>query len=115
MGGLEWAAIAAIAALGGFGLAFATFWLTFGGRIGKSEAEAADAKVLARESNEKVALLATSFSMYREQIARDYIHREAMREVEDRLTAAIDRLGDRFDGFMKAMISADLGRKTAEH
>ena len=38
-----------------------------------------------------------AFPLYREQIAREYIHREVMREVEERLTAAIDRLGDRLD------------------
>jgi hypothetical protein len=32
------------------------------------------------------------------------IHREVMREVEDRLTAAIDRLGDRLDRFVEAAV-----------
>jgi len=94
---MEWAAIAAAATVCGFGLSFATFWLTFGGRIAKSEITASEAKEDAKEANEKATLLSASFSLYREQIAREYIHREVMREVEDRLTAAIERLGDRLD------------------
>lgn len=105
----EWAMISAVAAIAGFGIAFATFWLTFGGRIATAEAEAksakteaADAKEDAKDASNKVALLSSAFGLYREQVAKEYIHREAMREVEDRLTAAIDRLGNRFDRFIEA-------------
>lgn len=101
---MEWAAIGAIAAIAGFGLAFATFWLTFGGRISAAETEASNAKIEAKDASEKVAILGASFGLYREQIARDYIHREAMREVEDRLTQAIDRLGERLDRFTEAAL-----------
>lgn len=101
---MEWGAVSAIAAVAGFGLSYALFWLSFGGRLSKAETESADAKVDAREASEKVGLLTASFSLYREQIARDYIHREAMREVEDRLTQAIDRLGERLDRFTEAAL-----------
>ena len=81
-----------------------TFWMNFATKIAnnKSMAESAEtaakeAKIAAHESSEKVLLLSASFGLYREQIAREYIHREVMREVEDRLTAAIERLGDRLD------------------
>lgn len=99
---IEFAAVSAVLTIAGFGLAFATFWLTFGGRIATAEAKAANAAIEAKEANEKAQLLSTSFGLYREQVARDYIHREVMREVEDRLTAAIDRLGDRLDRFVEA-------------
>jgi hypothetical protein len=46
--------------------------------------------------------------LYREQIARDYIHREVMREVEDRLTGAIDRLGERLDRFTAAALQGKI-------
>jgi predicted transcriptional regulator len=57
---------------------------------------------------ERLNVLAAAFSAYRETIAERYISREVMREVEDRLSAAIenlartsaaaiDRLGDRLD------------------
>lgn len=101
----EWAAVSAVAAIAGFGLAFATFWLTFGGRITKAEVDASTAKTSAKEASEKVQILQTSFGLYREQVASNYIHREVMREVEDRLTAAIDRLGDRVDRFIEAAAS----------
>lgn len=94
---MEWAAIAAIAAVGGFGLAFATFWITFGGQISTAKADASEAKESAKEANDKIGIQAAAFALYREQVAREYIHREVMREVEDRLTQAIDRLGDRLD------------------
>lgn len=99
---IEFAAIGAIAAVAGFGLSFAIFWMTFGSRIGTAETKANNAELAAKDANDKVAILSTSFGLYREQIAREYIHREAMREVEDRLTAAIDRLGERLDRFLEA-------------
>jgi len=79
------------------GLAILGFWMTLSSRLTKSEVMAEDAKKDAAEANEKATLLSASFSLYREQIAREYIHREVMREVEDRLTQAIERLGDRLD------------------
>jgi hypothetical protein len=100
----EWPAVAALASTGGFVISFAVFWLTFGARIGKAETEASAANSEARDALEKVATLGTSFSTYREQVAKDFIHRIAMREVEDRLTAAIDRLGDRLDRFIEAAV-----------
>lgn len=93
----EWAMISAGCAAGGFAIAFATFWMTFGSRLSKAEADATTAKASAYEAGERIITLGASFSLYREQVAREYIHREAMREVEDRLTQAIDRLGDRLD------------------
>ncbi len=86
------------------GIAIVTFWMKFATSIAnnKSAAEAAlnvaqEAKKDAHESSEKAVILSTSFGLYREQIAREYIHREVMREVEERLTSAINRLGDRLD------------------
>lgn len=81
-----------------------TFWMNFSNRIVEANAKAEkassaadDAKKDAKEASEKATLLSAAFGLYREQIAREYIHREVMREVEDRLTAAIERLGDRLD------------------
>lgn len=39
--------------------------------------------------------------MFLETVAREYIHREVMREVEDRLTQAIDRSGIALTDFCK--------------
>jgi Tfp pilus assembly protein PilO len=73
------------------------FWMTLSARLAKAEVISSEAKDDAKEANDKATLLSASFSLYREQIAREYIHREVMREVEDRLTQAIERLGDRLD------------------
>lgn len=73
------------------------FWMSLSSRLTKAEVTASEAKDDAKEANDKSTLLSAAFSLYREQIAREYIHREVMREVEDRLTQAIERLGDRLD------------------
>lgn len=110
MTSVEWPAIAAMATIGGFALSFATFWYTFGSRITKAEAaataaqnEALAASKDAKEANEKIAIMAAAHALFREQVAKEYINREVAREMEDRLTAAIDRLGDRFDRFVEAV------------
>jgi biopolymer transport protein ExbB/TolQ len=98
---VTWGAVAiAIGSL----LSILKFYGSASDRIAKTEASAKsasetaqEAKKDAHEASEKLAILAASFSLYREQIAREYIHREVMREVEERLTQAIDRLGDRLD------------------
>ena len=78
-------------------IAILGFWMSLSSRLTKAEVVALEAEADAKEANEKATLLSASFALYREQIAREYIHREVMREVEDRLTQAIERLGDRLD------------------
>lgn len=73
------------------------FWMNFSDRITKADARAAAAEIAAKDSSGQVAILSASFSLYRENVAKEYIHRETMHEVEDRLTQAINRLGDRLD------------------
>lgn len=95
------------------GIAIVTFWMRFSDRISKADNTAKtaldiaqEAKKDAHEASEKIALQTLAFGLYREQIAREYIHREVMREVEDRLTAAIERLGDRLDRVLEKQRSA---------
>jgi cbb3-type cytochrome oxidase subunit 3 len=38
-----------------------------------------------------------ALALFREDVAREYVDREALREMEQRLTNAINRLGDRVD------------------
>jgi DNA-binding protein H-NS len=100
-----WLAITvAVGSVCASGIAVVSFWMNFATKIAnnKAAADAAmeiaqEAKKDAHEASEKIALQSVAFGLYREQIAREYIHREVMREVEERLTAAIDRLGDRLD------------------
>jgi len=91
----QWVAFAA--GLIAPGIAIIGFWMTLSARLAKAEIISVEAKDDAKEANAKATLLSASFALYREQIAREYIHREVMREVEDRLTQAIERLGDRLD------------------
>lgn len=93
--------------------AILTFWMKFSDRITKADAKAEraetiaqEAKTDAHEANEKISLQSAAFALYREQVARDYIHREVMREVEDRLTDAINRLGDRLDKVLALKVTA---------
>lgn len=101
---MEWAVIAAIAGSASACVAILTFWIRFSDRITTAEGKADEALKAAeqsrrdnQENSDKLAIQTAAFSLYREQIAREYIHREVMREVEERLTQAIERLGDRLD------------------
>jgi len=101
---IDLAALGVIAGLCVAGITVVSFWMGFATKIADAKSAAAkaldiaeEAKKAAHEASEKIALISVSFGLYREQIAREYIHREVMREVEDRLTAAIERLGDRLD------------------
>lgn len=99
--------VAVVGGIGGIlvsGTVLLTFWMRFSDRITVANAAAAkaidlseDAKKSAHEAASNTAILTAAFSLYREQVAKEYIHREVMREVEDRLTQAIERLGDRLD------------------
>jgi hypothetical protein len=58
---------------------------------------AADAKRIALEAHTRLAALDASFGLYRERIAAEYVSRAVLREVEDRIGDAIERLGERLD------------------
>ena len=63
----------------------------------RTKDKASDAQKEADLANERVTLLRSEFMMYREKVAAEYVSRDLLREFEDRLTKAIDRLGDRLD------------------
>lgn len=101
----------AVAVAVGSMISILTFWTRYSDRVTKAEAKASaaqeiaqEAKKDAHEASEKIAIQSAAFGLYREQVARDYIHREVMREVEDRLTSAIDRLGARLDRFTEVVM-----------
>jgi hypothetical protein len=75
-------------------IAFATFWVKFGGRLARAESdarasmvEAAEATAFAKEATDKLVLLQTSFGYARGGGSTD---------------CAIERLGDRLDRFVEA-------------
>lgn len=75
----------------------------------RAEVEAVDRKTRAaaedaRLAHEKIALLQSALSAYRETQAERLVSREVLREVEDRLTGAIEKLGDRLDNLVKELV-----------
>lgn len=83
---------------------FATFWMTISSRLTKAETNAEDAVKEIAKNCEKINAMSASYNAFREKVATEYIHREIMGDVEDRLTAAIDRLGERFDRFLERLV-----------
>lgn len=98
---LTWGAL--IAALGS-ATGLITFWVNRGRaegaaeqRLASAEAATVDSKRIALDAHAKVALLESAFGIYRERIAAEYVSRQTLREVEDRISGAIEKLGDRID------------------
>lgn len=102
---LEWPAVAAAATLCGFGLSFATFWFTFGSRLSRAESDAKAAKEDTDKANERLTIMAAAFGSYREQVAKEYLSRDIGREMEDRITGSVERLGTRLDRLVEALAS----------
>lgn len=51
----------------------------------------------ATDAHDKIAALHGLLSLHREQVAREYVDKEFLREIETRLSTALDRLSDRID------------------
>lgn len=100
----DWATLAAFATICVAGITVIGFWMRFSDRVTEAETRAQIAKDTAKDNSERIANLNAAFSLYREQVARDYISREMMQEFERRLTSAIDKLGERFDKFVEAAL-----------
>jgi biopolymer transport protein ExbB/TolQ len=66
-------------------------------RASRSELAVREVEKKLRHLEERIALEATALAYFREQVAREYVSREAMRELEERVVRAIDRVGDRLD------------------
>jgi len=64
----------------------------------KSAREVADsAKKSADEAHNKIAMQDSAHALFREQVAREYVSREALREMEDRLAGSIKEIRERLD------------------
>ncbi len=75
----------------------------------RSDNRSRSAKELARDAigraddaHNKIAIQDSTHSMFREQVARDYVSREALREMEERLTDSIEGIRDRLDRVLDA-------------
>lgn len=58
---------------------------------------AEEAKKLAVEALDKNAILHGLLGLHREQVAKEYVDKETLREMEDRIAGSINRLSDRID------------------
>lgn len=91
---LSWGAL--IGAAGSI-IAIVTFWMNRGRAEGENSATASDAKKMALEAHIKIGALDAAFGLYRENVAKEYVSRSTLHEVEIRITGAIDRITDRLD------------------
>ncbi|MCA6098885.1 hypothetical protein [Bradyrhizobium australafricanum] len=64
-------------------------------RLAKAEARTTAAEVLASAASVKASGLEKDLAAHREHVAAEYLSKDSMKEI----TAAINRLGDRLDGF----------------
>lgn len=95
-------------------LAIAVSVVTLGGVVvrqviwqSRTEATAKAARAIAEEAKEDArgAIIRAesadkNLARFREQVAREYTSKDALKALEDRLVAAIERLGDRFDKYV---------------
>lgn len=89
--------IGVIAAVGGSLLTLLAFWMKLSKDITKAEARADAAYSAAASVEQEAKRVAISLAEFKEKVARDYVSHEALRQMEDRLVGAIDRLADRMD------------------
>lgn len=94
MGAVEWGALCTLA---GFLLTFAAFVAKVASRLTKAESAAAASIVTQTATDVRISDMERGFSAHREMVAREYASREALLVMEDRLIAALNRLGDRLD------------------
>ena len=63
-------------------------WVRMKDQANDAKEEAADAKKIALEAHATLAVTNAEFARYREQVARDYVTRDTIREVEHRVVHA---------------------------
>jgi hypothetical protein len=86
------------------GVTVVSFWIAFSDRITKAHAHAeaamTEAKYASRRADEAhVSLMALSgaFSLYREQVAREYVQRDVLEQTENRIMNALTQITLRLD------------------
>lgn len=63
-------------------------WVRMKDQANDAKEEAAEAKKIALEAHATLAVTNAEFARYREQVARDYVTRDTIREVEHRVVHA---------------------------
>jgi hypothetical protein len=72
----------------------------------KVSANVAELHARIDRQGEQFNLHVAAFHLYRETVAREYVHRETMKEVRHEMSEAINRLGDRFDRIIDSFTNA---------
>lgn len=66
-------------------------------RVRSAADMAREAKKIAVNAHEKIAIQSETHAIFREHIAAHYIDRDALREMEDRITGSIKEVRERLD------------------
>jgi uncharacterized protein YpmS len=93
----DWTAIIAIAAVTTLIVSGAAVLVRVVNRINDAQSEATEAKKTAETAATKFSTLETSFNNHCLSVARDYVSKDALRDVEGRILEAIRHLSDRLD------------------
>ncbi|MEZ0167555.1 hypothetical protein [Microvirga sp. TS319] len=102
--------------IAGTALAIIKFWLNAGQKAIQVEKRAVEAEETADKAHEKITILQVLVNAYQVTQAERLVSREALREVEERLSGSIDqlrarleRLGEKLDGPVKELSSHRAG------
>ncbi len=78
-------------------LGFVVFIVRTHNRANEAHEAAEKAQKRAEDANLGVTVNSANLAMFREQVASDYVDRDALRDIKRELIDAINRLGDRVD------------------
>lgn len=101
---LIWVGIGTIAGLCTAGVTVVSFWIAFAEKIAAAKAAAERAEAVAEDAKKDTDDLQTQFasqvgqlSIFRETIAREYVDRDALQNLESRLMDTLKGLTERLD------------------
>jgi hypothetical protein len=80
---------------------FIVFVVRTHNRAAEADEAACKAQKRADEAVLNASAVGANLSLFREQVAADYVDRDALREIKRELIDAINRLGDRMDASMR--------------
>lgn len=98
---ISWEHTGTVLAIVGQIVVIVAFIVRIEGRAKTAADTARDAHNMAKDAHEKIAIVQASLSLHREQVAREYIDRDAMREFKDEVMGGLKDLGRRIDEVLK--------------
>ncbi len=81
----------------GFLLLLCSYLVIVTAFIVRTNGRANEAHDMAKDAQTGVSVQQAALSLFREQVATQYVDRQDLRDMESRLTDAINKLGDRLD------------------